>query len=30
VEVLGGLSAGDRVVVAGPEDLHDGQKVKVK
>ncbi|MGD1146476.1 MAG: efflux RND transporter periplasmic adaptor subunit [Thermoanaerobaculaceae bacterium] len=30
VEILGGLSAGDRVVVAGPEDLHDGQKVKVK
>ncbi|MBZ5588728.1 MAG: efflux RND transporter periplasmic adaptor subunit [Acidobacteriia bacterium] len=30
VEILAGLSAGDQVVVAGPEDLHDGQKVKVK
>ena len=30
VEILAGLSAGDQVVVAGPEDLRDGQKVKVK
>ena len=30
VEVLAGLSVGDQVVVAGPEDLRDGQKVKLK
>ena len=30
VEVTAGLDPGDRVVVAGPADLRDGQRVKVK
>ncbi len=30
VEVQAGVAPGDRVVVAGPESLRDGQKVKVK
>ncbi len=30
VEVLAGLAPGDRVVVAGPDDLRDGQRVKVR
>jgi HlyD family secretion protein len=30
VEVTAGLSPGDQVVVKGPGDLRDGQRVKVK
>jgi multidrug efflux pump subunit AcrA (membrane-fusion protein) len=30
VEVTAGLSPGDKVVVGGPADLRDGQRVKVK
>jgi RND family efflux transporter MFP subunit len=30
VEVLAGISAGDQVVTKGPQDLHDGMRVKVK
>jgi multidrug efflux pump subunit AcrA (membrane-fusion protein) len=30
VEVRAGLKPGDRVVVAGPADLKDGAKVRVK
>jgi HlyD family secretion protein len=30
VEVLAGLSPGDKVVVEGPADLRDGQRIKVK
>jgi RND family efflux transporter MFP subunit len=30
IEVTAGVSAGDRVVVVGPLDLHDGQEVEVK
>ncbi|MGE5235426.1 MAG: efflux RND transporter periplasmic adaptor subunit [Acidobacteriota bacterium] len=30
VEVLGGVDDGDRVVVAGPSELRDGERVKVK
>jgi len=30
VEVLGGVAVGDRVVVAGPDDLRDGEKVRVR
>jgi RND family efflux transporter MFP subunit len=30
VEVTAGLDAGDRVVVGGPAELRDGQRVKVK
>jgi multidrug efflux pump subunit AcrA (membrane-fusion protein) len=30
VEVLAGLAAGDQIVVKGPADLRDGQRVKVK
>jgi len=30
VEVMAGLSPGDKVVVGGPADLRDGQRVKVK
>jgi multidrug efflux pump subunit AcrA (membrane-fusion protein) len=29
VEILGGLKAGDRVIVKGTEKLHDGQGVKI-
>jgi membrane fusion protein, multidrug efflux system len=29
-EVLSGVSAGDRVVVDGPQTLKDGDKVKVQ
>ncbi|MFI5167689.1 MAG: efflux RND transporter periplasmic adaptor subunit [Thermoanaerobaculales bacterium] len=30
VEVLAGISAGDQVVTKGPQNLHDGMRVKVK
>jgi HlyD family secretion protein len=30
LEITAGLSAGEQVVVRGPEGLHDGQRVKVK
>ena len=30
LEITAGVSAGDQVVVGGPEGLHDGQHVKVK
>ena len=30
VEVMAGLSPGDKVVAGGPADLHDGQRVKVR
>jgi len=30
VEILGGLSVGDSVVVKGPQDLKDGQAVEIK
>ena len=30
VEVVAGLASGERVVVVGPDDLRDGQKVKIK
>ena len=30
VEITAGVSAGEQVVVGGPEGLHDGQRVKVK
>jgi RND family efflux transporter MFP subunit len=30
VEVIAGISAGDQLVVKGPENLHDGDKVEVK
>jgi len=30
VEVLEGISAGDQVVVSGPETLKDGQRAEVK
>jgi multidrug efflux pump subunit AcrA (membrane-fusion protein) len=30
VEVLSGVSAGERVVVSGPQTLKDGDKVKVQ
>jgi multidrug efflux system membrane fusion protein len=30
VEVLGGLTAGDRVVISPPAELRDGVKVTVK
>lgn len=30
VEILSGLHAGDRVVIEGGMDLHDGQKVEIK
>jgi HlyD family secretion protein len=30
VEVLAGVSEGEQVVVSGPPDLHDGEKVRVK
>jgi RND family efflux transporter MFP subunit len=30
LEITAGVSAGDQVVVGGPEGLHDGQRVKVK
>jgi RND family efflux transporter MFP subunit len=30
VEVMAGVSQGDRVVVRGPESLHDGQVVEIK
>jgi RND family efflux transporter MFP subunit len=30
VEILAGVAPGDRVVVSGPDDLSDGQRVKVK
>ncbi len=30
VEVVAGLASGEQVVVAGPDDLRDGQKVKIK
>ena len=30
VAVLGGLSPGDSLVVKGPENLHDGDKVEVR
>ena len=29
-EVLAGVSAGDTLIVKGPEDLHDGQAVQIK
>jgi RND family efflux transporter MFP subunit len=29
-EILAGLTAGDRVVVKGPADLHDGEAVQIK
>jgi RND family efflux transporter MFP subunit len=29
-EILAGLAAGDRVVVRGPADLHDGEAVQIK
>jgi membrane fusion protein, multidrug efflux system len=30
VEIVSGLSAGDRVIVDGPKDLTDGRKVVVR
>jgi len=30
LEITAGISAGDQVVVGGPEGLHDGQRVRVK
>jgi multidrug efflux pump subunit AcrA (membrane-fusion protein) len=30
VEVTAGLSPGDKVVVAGPADLRDGQRAKLR
>lgn len=30
IEVTAGLAPGDKVVIGGPKDLHDGQRVKVK
>ena len=30
LEITAGVSAGDQVVVRGPEDLHDGERVKTK
>jgi RND family efflux transporter MFP subunit len=30
VEILAGVQAGEQVVVAGPEDLEDGQQVRIK
>ena len=30
VEVISGVSAGERVVVSGPQTLKDGDKVKVQ
>jgi HlyD family secretion protein len=29
-EILAGLTEGDRVVVKGPADLHDGEAVQIK
>ena len=29
-EVLGGVTAGDTLIVKGPDDLHDGQAVEIK
>jgi multidrug efflux pump subunit AcrA (membrane-fusion protein) len=30
VEIMAGVMPGDRVVVSGPDDLEDGQRVKEK
>jgi multidrug efflux pump subunit AcrA (membrane-fusion protein) len=30
IEVLSGVSAGDRVVIEGPVDLKDGDRVKIR
>jgi len=30
VEVLGGLNEGDRVIIAGFEDLENGERISVK
>jgi multidrug efflux pump subunit AcrA (membrane-fusion protein) len=29
-QVVSGVAAGDRVVVSGPEQLEDGQRVQIK